>query len=131
MHNNFGRRFAEVFSLEQCKGINFNMFSFYVIFVRISWLFFVFFPFGVPKVQRNVNLVDPEKCCKMSIWLQKSVLIQPRTSLGKSAVSWLHQQETAAPSSPPSEETPVRNGDAEPRREAVAVVSFRDSRFGS
>ena len=34
------------------------------------------------------NLVDLENCRKMSVWLQKSVLIQPRTSLGKSAVSW-------------------------------------------
>ena len=26
------------------------------------------------------HFVDLEKCCKMNIWLQKSVLIQPRTS---------------------------------------------------
>ena len=26
------------------------------------------------------HFVDLEKCCKMSIWLQKSALIQPRTS---------------------------------------------------
>ena len=37
-----------------------------------------------------VNFVDLKKCRKMSIWLQKSVLIQPRTSLGKNAVSWLN-----------------------------------------
>ena len=35
------------------------------------------------KVQKNANLVDLEKSCKMSIWLQKSVLTQPRTSLPK------------------------------------------------
>ena len=29
------------------------------------------------------SFVDLEKCCKMSIWLQKSALIQPRTSLRK------------------------------------------------
>ena len=29
------------------------------------------------------NLVDLEKCCKMSIWTQKSALIQLRTSLLK------------------------------------------------
>ena len=29
------------------------------------------------------HLVDLEKCCKMSIWLQKSASIQPRTSLLK------------------------------------------------
>ena len=36
-------------------------------------------------VQRFANLVDLEKCCKMSIWLQKSALIQPRTSPPKFA----------------------------------------------
>ena len=35
------------------------------------------FEFGA--VQRFVNLVDLGKCCKMSIWLQNSALIQPRT----------------------------------------------------
>ena len=40
--------------------------------------------------------VDLEKCCKMSIWLQKSVLIQPRTSLGKSDVSWLTGSQSSA-----------------------------------
>ena len=34
-------------------------------------------------VQRCGNLVDLEKRCKMSIWTQKSALIQPRTSLLK------------------------------------------------
>ena len=45
--------------------------------------------------------VDLEKCCKMSIWLQKLVLIQPRTGLGKSDVSWpfdrWHHGSAAAP----------------------------------
>ena len=36
--------------------------------------------FKFEAVQRSVNLVDLEKCCKMSIRLQKSALIQPRTS---------------------------------------------------
>ena len=40
------------------------------------------------------HFVDLAKCCKMSIWLQKSVLIQPRTSLGKSDVS--HAVDAAA-----------------------------------
>ena len=40
------------------------------------------------KIQEE-KLVDLEKCCKMSTWLQKSVLMQPRTSLGKSDVSWV------------------------------------------
>ena len=34
-------------------------------------------------VQRCGNLVDLEKRCKMSIWTQKSALIQLRTSLLK------------------------------------------------
>ena len=36
--------------------------------------------FEFEAVQRIANLVDLEKRCKMSIWLQKSALIQPRTS---------------------------------------------------
>ena len=39
-------------------------------------------------VQKCANLVDLEKCWKMTIYLQRSALIQPRTSLGKSDVSW-------------------------------------------
>ena len=39
-------------------------------------------------MQKFANLVDVEKCWKMTIWLPKSMLIQPRTSLGKSDVSW-------------------------------------------
>ena len=31
-------------------------------------------------MQKYVNLVDLEKCWKMSIWLEKMALIQPRTS---------------------------------------------------
>ena len=31
-------------------------------------------------MQKNAHLVDLEKRCKMSIWLQKSASIQPRTS---------------------------------------------------
>ena len=31
----------------------------------------------------TVESGDLEKCCKMSIWSQKSALIQPRTCLGK------------------------------------------------
>ena len=34
--------------------------------------------------------VDLEKRCKMRPWLQRSASIQPRTSPGKSDVSWLH-----------------------------------------
>ena len=34
-------------------------------------------------VQKYVSLVELEKCCKMSIYLQKSVSIEPRTSPDK------------------------------------------------
>ena len=44
-----------------------------------------YFEFG--SVRRCANLVDLEKCWKMIIYLQRSALIQPRTSLGKSDVS--------------------------------------------
>ena len=40
-------------------------------------------------MQKCANLVDLEKCCKMTIWWPRSVLIPPRTSLGMSDVSWL------------------------------------------
>ena len=36
--------------------------------------------FGFRAVQRVLNLVDLKKCWKMSIWTQKSALIQKRTS---------------------------------------------------
>ena len=39
--------------------------------------------------REDAFLVDLEKCCKMRLWLQKSASIQPRTSPGKSDVSWL------------------------------------------
>ena len=45
--------------------------------------------FEIRAAQNCENLVDLEKCCKMTIYLQRSAPIQPRTSLGKSDVSWL------------------------------------------
>ena len=36
-------------------------------------------------MQKYENLVDLEKCCKMSIWLQRLASIQKRTSLSKFA----------------------------------------------
>ena len=39
--------------------------------------------FGFSAVRRIASLLDLEKRCKMSIWLQKSASIQPRTSLPK------------------------------------------------
>ena len=39
-------------------------------------------------MQKNANLVDLEKCCKMSVRLQKSASIQPRTVLSKFAKNW-------------------------------------------
>ena len=46
-------------------------------FCKICW------NFEICAVRRIANLVDLEKCWKMSIWLQKSASIQPRTSLLK------------------------------------------------
>ena len=48
---------------------------------KIVTKFSEFLEFGA--VQRIANIVDLEKRCKMSIWLQKSALIQLRTSLLK------------------------------------------------
>ena len=46
------------------------------------------FNFEIRAVQKCVYLLDLEKCCEMTIWWPKSALIQPRTSLGKSDLSW-------------------------------------------
>ena len=40
------------------------------------------------KRERFLNLVHLEKCRKMSIWLQKSASVQPRTSLSKFGVMY-------------------------------------------
>ena len=51
---------------------------------KISNFFWKFcWNFEIWAVRRIANLVDLEKCWKMSIWLQKSASIQPRTSLLK------------------------------------------------
>ena len=50
-------------------------------FRKMQNIFAIFFEnseFGA--VQRIANLLDLAKRCKMSIWLQNSALIQPRTS---------------------------------------------------
>ena len=47
-----------------------------------SWSNFCW-DFELGAVQRIANLVDLEKCCKMSIWTQKSASIQPRTDRRK------------------------------------------------
>ena len=44
--------------------------------------------FEIRAAQNCENLVDLEKRCKMTIYLQRSAPIQPRTSLGKCDVSW-------------------------------------------
>ena len=53
-------------------------------FAKLLTIFYKKIEFGA--VQKDVNLVDLEKCCKMSIYLQNLASIQPRTSLGKSGV---------------------------------------------
>ena len=50
-------------------------------FAKLLTIFYKKIEFGA--VQKDVNLVDLEKCCKMSIWLQNLASIQPRTSLSK------------------------------------------------
>ena len=56
----------------------------FCFFVGIFWVVFPgFFPLGIPKVQRNVNLIDLVKRFPTSIYLQTSASIQPRTSLSK------------------------------------------------
>ena len=43
--------------------------AFSSVFVGIFWVVFPgFFPLGIPKVQRNANPVDLEKCCKMRLF---------------------------------------------------------------
>ena len=38
------------------------------LFVGVSrWFFIVVFTLGIPKVQKDANLVDLEKCCKMRL----------------------------------------------------------------
>ena len=48
---------------------------------KLSTIFTKKIEFGA--VQKDVNLVDLEKCCNMSIYLQNLASIQPRTSLSK------------------------------------------------
>ena len=76
------------------------------------------------------HFVDLAKCCKMSIWLQKSVLIQPRTSLGKSDVSWrdsLHAPQ--ASSARPRSAAPTRRSACRrPRRAAESGEASRPPR---
>ena len=50
-------------------------------FAKLLTIFTKKIEFGA--VQKDVNLVDLEKCCKMSIYLQNLASIQPRTSLSK------------------------------------------------
>merc|ERR1711965_675650 len=65
---------------------NFESFENFENFLKIVENFLQNFEFRA--VQKCANPVDFEKCCKMTIWWPKSALIQPRTSLGKSDVSW-------------------------------------------
>ena len=60
----------------------------------LNFRFFLNFFGQILKIQL-AHFVDLEKCCKMSIWLQKSVLIQPRTGLGKSDVSWHDESQSS------------------------------------
>ena len=46
--------------------------------------------FEIWAVQQYENLVDLEKCCKMTIWLLSWLSIQPRTSLSKFEGDFIH-----------------------------------------
>ena len=76
-------KFRENF-IKICEKINEN-YSKIAIFqkinekIRKSFTKFCW-DFHIQPVQRNVNLVDLEKCWKMRIWTQKSALMQKRTS---------------------------------------------------
>ena len=50
-------------------------------FAKLLTIFYKKIEFGA--VQKDVNLVDLEKCCKMSTYLQTLASIQPRTGLLK------------------------------------------------
>ena len=64
-------------------------------------------------VQRNVNLVDLEKCWKMSIWMQKSASVQPRTDKNEIGCG------------PTTDRGPNVGWDARsPRRRGAACVHF-------
>ena len=52
--------------------------------------------FEIAAVRRGVYLVDLGKCCKMSIWSQKSASIQPRTSCLK-IWKWLSADNSQRP----------------------------------
>ena len=59
-----------------------------ILFVRfrlglLEWVFPGFSHTTIPVVQRNANLVDLEKCSKMSIWLQRLASMTSITSLSK------------------------------------------------
>ena len=64
-------------SIKKSRKLNYLLFIFEKSFTSFNRNF----EFGA--VRRCVYLVDLEKCCKMSIWSQKSALIQRRTSLSK------------------------------------------------
>ena len=59
-------------------------------------------------MRKYANLVDLEKCCKMSIWLQRLASIQKRTSLSKFAKN------------PPKVRKKVRNNIGQARRRLEA-----------
>ena len=65
------------------------------LFVRfrlglLEWVFPGFSHTTIPKVQRNANLVDLEKCSKMSIWLQRLASMTSITSLSKFGGDFIH-----------------------------------------
>ena len=67
--------------MQKLRMFEWIIIHFYSILPKLWRVFCWNFEFWA--VQKYVNFVDLEKCWKMTIWLQKSASIQPRTSLSK------------------------------------------------
>ena len=90
----------------------------YFFFGRRKVLALFFRPIGAT--------VDLEKGWKMTFWWPKSVLIQPRTSLGKSDVSWRWSPQPAA--RPAAAADPALLQEGRPETEAVPVGGLWSTR---
>ena len=78
--------------------------------------------FEIAAVQKDANLVELEKCCRTHIFLQKFVLIQPRTSPPKNC-KILQKFQNCGP-------VPVAAHEAEERAGAAEVAEVPKRRGG-
>ena len=60
------------------------------LFIRAKSLTVFNWIFEIGAVQKYVNLVDLEKCCKMSIWLQRLASMTSITTLSKFGCDFIH-----------------------------------------